>query len=152
MKMLKMKKNRKRGFSLVELMIVMAIIALLSVVLIPSFQFAPQKAEIAGVITDFRSFEIAVKSTHIATGALPTTTDLERDLVEFGITTFEDGTDDDKVATITDDGGQEYTVSVKDDGSEILFTATHITPDSPTLKIDSTGKVTTTNTGTARDE
>ena len=152
MKMFKMK-NKKRGFSLVELMIVMAIIALLSVVLIPRMSFAPERAEIAGVITDFRSFETAVRGTIIAKGNLPTEADLERDLAEFNITTFEDGTDtlvDYKVATITDEGGQTYTVAVKAD-SDVKFIATHIEPNT-TLTVDNNGTVTTENTGTARDQ
>ena len=142
MKMFKMK-NKKRGFSLVELMIVMAIIALLSVVLIPRMSFAPERAEIAGVITDFRSFETAVRGTIIAKGNLPTAGDLERDLAEFGDIEFTEGS-----ATITDEGGQTYTISIEAD--KVIFTATHITPN-PTLEIDSEGTVTTTNTGTARD-
>ena len=70
MKMFKIK-NKKRGFSLVELMIVMAIIALLSVVLIPKIGFAPNKAKESGVITDFHSFEIALEGFKIAKGRLP---------------------------------------------------------------------------------
>ena len=142
MKMFKMK-NEKKGFSLVELMIVMAIIALLSVVLIPRMSFAPERAAVAGVITDFRSFETAVRGTLIAKGSLPTEADIERDLAEFGDIEFTEGS-----ATITDEGGQTYTISIKSD--KITFTATHIEPN-PTLEIDSEGKVTTENTGTARD-
>lgn len=63
--------NKNKGFSLVELMIVMAIIALLSVVLIPKMSFAPNKAKESGVITDFHSFEIALESFKTAQNRLP---------------------------------------------------------------------------------
>lgn len=51
--------KKKKGFSLVELMIVIAVIAILFVVLVSRAGFATNKAKEAGVKTDFRAFSTA---------------------------------------------------------------------------------------------
>lgn len=51
--------RKKKGFSLVELMIVIAVIAILFVVLVSRAGFATNKAKEAGVKTDFRAFSTA---------------------------------------------------------------------------------------------
>ena len=54
-------KNRttKRAFTLIELLIVIAIIGILFVVLVSRVDFATDKAKASGVQTDFRSFQMA---------------------------------------------------------------------------------------------
>lgn len=152
-------KKNKKGFSLIELMTVISIIGLLSVIFIPRLDFTRDRADMLGVLTDFRSAEMAVKSHNIATGTLPDATTLSRDLQEFGLNP--DGSDftgagttaDPLVASTTVEGGKTYTITIDNDVNTITFTATHITPN-PTLTITLNGRsvdVTTSNTGTARD-
>jgi prepilin-type N-terminal cleavage/methylation domain-containing protein len=53
--------KKKKGFSLVELMIVIAVIAILFVVLVSRAGFATNKAKETGVKTDFRAFSTAAE-------------------------------------------------------------------------------------------
>lgn len=57
-----MENKVKKGFTLVEIMLVVSIIAILFVVLIPRFGFATDKAKETGVKTDFRAFQTAAES------------------------------------------------------------------------------------------
>ena len=52
-------KSTKRAFTLIELLIVIAIIGILFVVLVSRVDFATDKAKASGVQTDFRSFQVA---------------------------------------------------------------------------------------------
>ena len=58
---MKRKLNRK-AFTLVELLIVIAIIGILFVVLVSKVDFATDKAKTTGVQTDFRSFQVAFET------------------------------------------------------------------------------------------
>ena len=51
----------KRGFTLVEILIVVAIIGILFISLVPRIDFAGDKARETGIKTDFRSFELAAE-------------------------------------------------------------------------------------------
>lgn len=56
------KVNQKRkAFTLVEILIVVAVIGILFVTLVPRIDFAGDKARETGVKTDFRSFELAAE-------------------------------------------------------------------------------------------
>lgn len=57
----KRKKNQKRAFTLVEILIVVAVIGILFVTLVPRIDFAGDKARETGIKTDFRSFELAAE-------------------------------------------------------------------------------------------
>lgn len=52
---------RKRGFTLVEILIVVAVIGILFISLVPRIDFAGDKARETGIKTDFRSFELAAE-------------------------------------------------------------------------------------------
>ena len=52
-------KNNKKAFTLIELLIVIAIIGILFIVLVSRVDFATDKAKATGVQTDFRSFQLA---------------------------------------------------------------------------------------------
>ena len=52
--------NKKRAFTLIELLIVIAIIGILFIVLVSRVDFATDKAKATGVQTDFRSFQVAL--------------------------------------------------------------------------------------------
>ena len=51
--------KKRKAFTLIELLIVIAIIGILFIVLISKVNFATDKAKVAGVQTDFRSFQMA---------------------------------------------------------------------------------------------
>ena len=56
------KENQKRkAFTLVEILIVVAVIGILFVALVPRIDFAGDKARETGVKTDFRAFELAAE-------------------------------------------------------------------------------------------
>ena len=54
--------NKRKAFTLVELLIVIAIIGILFIVLISKVDFATDKAKATGVQTDFRSFQVALET------------------------------------------------------------------------------------------
>ena len=54
--------KKKKAFTLVELLVVIAIIGILFVVLISKVDFATDKAKAKGVQTDFRSYQLALKT------------------------------------------------------------------------------------------
>ena len=51
--------SKRRAFTLIELLIVIAIIGILFIVLVSKVDFATDKAKATGVQTDFRSFQVA---------------------------------------------------------------------------------------------
>ena len=51
--------NKRKAFTLIELLIVIAIIGILFIVLVSKVDFATDKAKASGVQTDFRSFQMA---------------------------------------------------------------------------------------------
>ena len=55
-------KSTKRAFTLIELLIVIAIIGILFVVLVSKVDFATDKAKATGVQADFRSFQVAFET------------------------------------------------------------------------------------------
>lgn len=55
------RKNIRRGFSLVELLVVIVIIGLLFMVFVPRIDFASNNARETGVKSDFRSFSLAAE-------------------------------------------------------------------------------------------
>ena len=54
--------TKKRAFTLIELLIVIAIIGILFIVLVSKVDFATDKAKATGVQTDFRSFQVAIET------------------------------------------------------------------------------------------
>lgn len=78
------KQNKKKGFTLIELVIVIAIIGVLSVVTVPKLNSFINKANGAGVTIDFKSsFLNVVEGYVIENHALPTEEQLATDLSEF---------------------------------------------------------------------
>ena len=56
------KLSKKKAFTLIELLIVIAIIGILFIVLVSKVDFATDKAKATGVQTDFRSFQMAFEA------------------------------------------------------------------------------------------
>ena len=54
--------TKRKAFTLIELLIVIAIIGILFIVLVSKVDFATDKAKATGVQTDFRSFQLAIES------------------------------------------------------------------------------------------
>ncbi|MBM7867892.1 prepilin-type N-terminal cleavage/methylation domain-containing protein [Heliobacterium gestii] len=79
----KMKQAREqKGFSLIELMIVVAIIGVLFAVLVPRLGNTTDRARAAGVRNDFKAFETAIRSYYIEhNNTLPTATQISTDKV-----------------------------------------------------------------------
>ena len=59
MKNIKIYSTKRKAFTLIELLIVIAIIGILFIVLVSKVDFATDKAKATGVQTDFRSFQLA---------------------------------------------------------------------------------------------
>ena len=57
-----MRRFNKKAFTLIELLIVIAIIGILFIVLVSKVDFATDKAKATGVQTDFRSFQMAFET------------------------------------------------------------------------------------------
>jgi general secretion pathway protein G len=66
-----MEKKNKKAFTLVELLVVIAIISILFIVLVSKVDFATDKAKEAGVQTDFRSFQMALRTVGIENQGFP---------------------------------------------------------------------------------
>ncbi len=65
---MKTKRNNKKGFTIVELVIVIAVIAILATVLIPTFSSIVQKAKESSVLQAARNEMIEIKASLIASG------------------------------------------------------------------------------------
>ncbi|HDQ41535.1 MAG TPA: type II secretion system protein GspG [Desulfonatronum sp.] len=65
--------NHQRGFSLIELMIVVVILGLLATLLVPRIMDRPEEARVAKAMMDIRTLESALRLYRLDNGTYPTT-------------------------------------------------------------------------------
>lgn len=107
--------QKKRAFTLVEILIVVAVIGILFVTLVPRIDFAGDKARETGIKTDFRSFELAAEQLIRENAGLADFDDVEALAGENGINMYLDKAirfDDDGVCAKEDQWNQPYTMQV----------------------------------------
>ncbi len=71
----------KLGFSLIELMVVIAIVALLSTFSVPLYTTHVAKANLSKIVPVFNSFKTQVADFYVANGRYPTAVELKSDSV-----------------------------------------------------------------------
>ena len=67
--------KKEQGFTLIELMIVVAIIGILAAVALPAYQNYTNRAKVTEALSVAAAAKLAVGETFTSTGALPTTSD-----------------------------------------------------------------------------
>ncbi len=73
MKMTQVRKQAQKGFTLIELMIVVAIIGILAAVALPAYQDYTVRSKVSEGLSLATSAKVAVTETNAATGTMPTT-------------------------------------------------------------------------------
>ena len=107
--------QKKRAFTLVEILIVVAVIGILFVTLVPRIDFAGDKARETGIKTDFRSFELAAEQLIRENAGLADFDDVEALTGENGINMYLDKAirfDDDGECAKQDQWNQPYTMQI----------------------------------------
>lgn len=113
------KNQKKSGFTLVEILIVVAVIGILFVTLVPRIDFAGDKARETGIKTDFRAFELAAEQYLREKGGLAECEDVEDLCAAGGINLYLDKAiqfDDDGVCAKEDQWNQNYTIQMASTG------------------------------------
>ena len=118
--------ERKRGFTLVEILIVVAVIGILFISLVPRIDFAGDKARETGIKTDFRSFELAAEQLIRENAGLADFDDAEELCGDNGINLYLDdalkvewdATDSLAKSAKEDQWNQAYTVQIIKDASD----------------------------------
>ena len=126
----------KRGFTLVEILIVVAVIGILFISLVPRIDFAGDKARETGIKTDFRSFELAAEQLIRENAGLDDFDDVAALCGDNGLNLYLDDAlkfDDTGVSNKEDQWNQPYTVQVIKD-------ATDTNPNNGVLVFLSNGK------------
>jgi type IV pilus assembly protein PilA len=104
-----MKKTNQKGFTLIELMIVIAIVGILAAVALPAYQDYTIRAKLSEALATIGEAKTSVSEYFIANGSIPTTQ------AASGIRT---NIDTDVVASMTYADGGLITLSIKDVGGD----------------------------------
>ena len=104
-----MKKMNKKGFTIVELVIVIAVIAILTAVMIPTFPGIVEKANESRALQEVKNAYTVALSEVLADGVLSETTyDYKENNVSVYTFTFANGA----LTAVVDAGTVEYTYTV----------------------------------------
>ena len=115
------KADKKRAFTLVEILIVVAVIGILFVALVPRIDFAGDKARETGIKTDFRSFELAAEQLIRENAGLADFTDVAALCGDDGINLYLDDAlkfDTTGSSAKEDQWNQPYTVQIMKDAAD----------------------------------
>ena len=107
--------KKKKAFTLVEILIVVAVIGILFVALVPRIDFAGEKARETGIKTDFRSFELAAEQLMREKAGLAGYADVAALCADDGLNIYLDGAlkfDTTGKSAKKDQWNQEYTVQI----------------------------------------
>lgn len=74
--------RREQGFSLLELLIVVATVLVLMAIAIPLFQDALLRANTSSLSTDAKAIYVAIKQYYVDNNTYPTTADFETDTLD----------------------------------------------------------------------
>lgn len=114
-------RTKKSGFTLVEILIVVAVIGILFIALVPRIDFAGDKARETGIKTDFRSFELAAEQLIRDNAGLSDFADTEALCGDNGINLYLDDAlkfDTSGSSNKEDQWNQPYTVQIMKDSSD----------------------------------
>lgn len=125
-------KNAQSGFTLIELMIVIAIIGILASVAIPQYQVYTQRSEATTALGAMRSIQLGVQEFAATQGTLPDGLD---DLIPFGLTDTATDYAAGNVASVDVGAGGAITILFTDDAPTNLAGGTLII--SPTISTTS---------------
>ncbi|GAB1476743.1 hypothetical protein MASR2M70_15790 [Bacillota bacterium] len=101
------KLNNKRGFTLIELIVVIAILGILASVLVPQFSGFTEKAKMVQVLTDASAIGTVADVLYFESGSLPTQAEIKSMLTVDGTITVKGQSD----------GRVLFTYSIADMGS-----------------------------------
>ncbi|HHF3063954.1 TPA: type IV pilin protein [Vibrio diabolicus] len=131
------KQKKQKGFTLIELMIVVAVIGVLAAIAIPQYQNYVKKSEAAAGLATLRSLTTNIDTFIADTGSFPTDADASAlgaatDMNKLGTIAFADSGASGATATFTFDGAASAlantdTVELSKDPTTGLWTCTHST-------------------------
>ena len=131
------KETKKKAFTLVEILIVVAVIGILFVALVPRIDFAGDKARETGVKNDFRSFELAAEQYLREKGGVSDVADIAALCGDSAINMYLDGAmqfEDSGSCAKEDPWNQNYTVQLTKP------TGTGVNPNNGAIIFISNGK------------